>query len=634
MKSISSIIFKSSRKVKKIIVIGIDILLLLFTVWLSISLRYEEIRLPHIEEYIAYIAAIVIGLPIFVYSGFYKLIFRYSGFMAIKSISKACAQYGVLYFILIAIIMPKGLPRSIGIMQPILLIILLGWSRAMARFIFHPEYDKKSKNYLKERYLVYGAGSAGVQIATSLLHNSAYTVEGFIDDDESIIGQYINGIIVVGIDEVQDIVKRKFITTILIALPAAPRSRKKEIYRKLEGMGVHICTLPSIDVLTNDEVSISDIREIEIDDLLGRDSVAPYPELFSKCIKGKTVMVTGAGGSIGSELCRQIYAQHPHNIIMLEKSEYNLYSISKEIIDKKQSTNSKCDIISLLGDVTDYEFVKRVCEKYTPDTIYHTAAYKHVPLVEENPLAGIWNNVYGTLNVAKAASICKVKHMVLVSTDKAVRPTSIMGASKRIAEMVLQAMSEEKQSDICLCMVRFGNVLGSSGSVVPLFRNQIKKGGPITVTHKEVTRYFMTIPEAAQLVIQSGAMAEGGDVFLLDMGVPVRIYDLATRMIELSGLNIKNSENPDGDIEIVITGLRPGEKLYEELLISDNPIKTIHPRIYKAHEKYIKNIELVKKLEKLEQIIKKGDDSDINIKILIKEMVAGYQPEVIEKQKI
>jgi FlaA1/EpsC-like NDP-sugar epimerase len=625
IKKIKIQIFGTSRKSKRIIVLLIDVFLLIFTVWLSLSLRYEEIHSLKSSESIAYIAALLIGIPIFIYSGFYRLIYRYSGFIAIKSIAKACVQYGIIYFIIVAIIVPKGLPRSIGIMQPILLLLSLAWSRAVARFIFHPENAINKTKFIKERYLIYGAGSAGVQIATALMHNPKYSVEGFIDDDTAIVGQNINGIVVFGVDDVAETVKRKMISTILIAIPSATRTTKQSIYKKYEGLGVHICTLPSIDVIANGKISLSDIREIDIDDLLGRDPVTPYPELFSKCIRNKKVMVTGAGGSIGSEICRQIIIQDPETLILFEKSEFNLYQISKELNDKIKTMKKKCSIISILGDVTDNKYIDKVCKKYQPFTIYHTAAYKHVPLVEENPFAGIWNNIFGTFYTAEAARRNNVGYMVLISTDKAVRPTSIMGASKRVSELVLQGLSEEKyRNNTCFSIVRFGNVLGSSGSVVPLFKNQINKGGPITVTHNDVTRYFMTIPEAAQLVIQAGAMAEGGDVFLLDMGIPVRIYDLAVRMVELSGLKIKTKDKPEGDIEIEITGLRPGEKLYEELLITDNPIKTQHPRIYKAHEKYLQFNELERKLEDIKYLIQNNEEDIEKMKLIMKELVSGF----------
>jgi FlaA1/EpsC-like NDP-sugar epimerase len=615
-----------SRRSKQLIVLGTDTIYILFTVWLSFSLRYETIHLPAGNEWIAYICAVALALPIFIRSGFYRSVFRYSGFAALSTVVKACFQYGVLYFIVIMLFLPTGVPHSIGILQPLLLLLAVGSSRAMARFWFHPGYAPAAMSCIKERLLIFGAGSAGIQIASALQHNAGYSVAGFIDDDVSLYGKSINGVTIYSPQLVPSLVKSQDISTILIALPSAKRSRRQEIYRSFEPLGVHIRTLPDIEAMADGKVSISDIREVDIEDLLGRDPVPPDQALFSRCIEGKTVMVTGAGGSIGSELCRQIMARNPKRLLLLEQSEYNLYALHQELTERIHTHGLQVHLVPLLGDVTDRRHMLELCSSYRPDTIYHAAAYKHVPMVEGNPAQGLRNNVFGTLSVAEAARQCGVSHMVLISTDKAVRPTNIMGASKRIAELVLQAIAAEQvDGGTCFSMVRFGNVLGSSGSVVPLFRQQINNGGPVTVTHQDVTRYFMTIPEAAQLVIQAGAMATGGDVFLLDMGEPVKIIDLARRMIELSGLTIKDKKTPDGDIEIVVTGLRPGEKLYEELLVADNPIPTSHPRIFKAHEYLVSMDELREYLDTLESVITVGDCDLNKLKGLIKTIVKGYR---------
>lgn len=612
-----------SRQTKQLIALGVDIMFILFTVWMSFSLRYESLHYPEKLEWVVYILALLIAIPIFIRFGFYRSIYRYSGFTALSTVTKACILYGVLYAIAIRLLSKIGVPFSVGILQPILLLLAVGSSRAVARLWFHPGNADISNECVKENLLIYGAGSAGVQIASALQHDAHYNVDGFIDDDFILHGKSINGISVYCPDDLSVVIKKKGITSILIALPKVKRSRRQEIFSFLEDYGVHIRTLPDIKDIADGKISASDIRELDIEDLLGRDIVPPDAELIEKCIGAKKVLVTGAGGSIGSELCRQILALNPEILILLDQSEYNLYALNQELEQQIQKHGFSSRIVSLLGDVTDKRSMQSVFSNYRPHTVYHAAAYKHVPLVESNPVEGLRNNVMGTFTVAEVARKSGVSHMVLISTDKAVRPTNVMGASKRISELILQAMAAEHESGTCFSMVRFGNVLGSSGSVVPLFRSQIKNGGPVTVTHKEITRYFMTIPEAAQLVIQAGAMAVGGDVFLLDMGKPVKIIDLAKRMIELSGLTLKDQDNPEGDIDIAVTGLRPGEKLYEELLIADNPIPTAHPRIFKAHEYYYPMEKLMLFLDDLSCMLSDGNIEEL--KPMIKSIVDGYQ---------
>ena len=446
-------------------------------------------------------------------------------------------------------------------------------------------------------------------------------VIGFLDDDDRLHGHVLNGQPIYNPQDLLNLANTLDISSVLLAMPSLSRKRRNEILSQIRSARVAVRTLPSVTDLASGKVSISDLRELDIDDLLGREPVMPNHILLAMNIRNKTVMVTGAGGSIGSELCRQILAVGPDKLLLIEQSEFALYKIHQELEEK--FSNKNMVLVPLLASVQDEERMREIMSTWHPDTVYHAAAYKHVPLVEHNPAEGIKNNFMGTMSTAKAAAETGVSDFVLISTDKAVRPTNIMGASKRLAEMVLQALAANAPNTK-FSMVRFGNVLGSSGSVVPKFRQQIREGGPITLTHPEITRFFMTIPEASQLVIQAGAMAKGGDVFVLDMGQSVRIVDLARRMIELSGLTIKDEENPDGDIEIEITGLRPGEKLYEELLIGDNPSPTSHSRIMKAQEEFIPWEELQEKLKALEIALNVNDVGVI--RLMMKQLVTGYTP--------
>jgi FlaA1/EpsC-like NDP-sugar epimerase len=447
-------------------------------------------------------------------------------------------------------------------------------------------------------------------------------VVGFLDDDDRLHGHVLNGQPIYNPVDLSQLVSTLGISDVLLAMPGLNRKSRNDILIRIRAARVAVRTLPSMTELAQGKVSVSDLRELDIDDLLGREAVAPNHILLVKNISGKVVLVTGAGGSIGSELCRQILAVKPAKLLLIEQSEFALYAIHQELEEKQAQKNSV--LVPLLASVQDVDRMREIMATWQPDTVYHAAAYKHVPLVEHNPAEGVKNNVLGTLRTAQAAAENGVADFVLISTDKAVRPTNIMGASKRLAELVLQALAPT-QSNTRFSMVRFGNVLGSSGSVVPRFRQQIRDGGPVTLTHPEITRYFMTIPEAAQLVIQAGAMAKGGDVFVLDMGQPVKIMDLACRIIELSGLQVKNAQNPDGDIDIEITGLRPGEKLYEELLIGDNPRPTSHPRIMKAHEEHIGWVELEQKLRSLEMVLNINDVAVI--RLMMQQLVPGYTPD-------
>ena len=464
-----------------------------------------------------------------------------------------------------------------------------------------------------------------MQIATALRQSGQYYLAGYIDDSPQYQGNSINGLMVYGPSEIARLIDTHGVTDILLAMPSINRKQRNDILQNLRNHQVHVRSLPDLVDLAQGRVTVLDIQELDPDDLLGRLPVEPNKDLVAKYIYQKTVLVTGAGGSIGSELCRQILKAKPKVLLLLDHSEYNLYAIETEL---RPQLNGDSQLVPLLGSVRDVNRLKEIFSSWQVDTVYHAAAYKHVPLVEENPAEGLQNNVIGTLNLAEIALKSKIKSFVLISTDKAVRPTNVMGATKRFAEMVLQALANKQEiSDgvkTCFSMVRFGNVLGSSGSVVPLFRDQIKVGGPVTLTHAEVTRYFMTIPEAAQLVIQAGAMANGGEVFVLDMGEPVKILDLAKRLIQLSGLTVRDEGNPHGDIEIIITGLRPGEKLFEELLIGQNPTTTDHPLIMMAKEDYLRWELLAKEIDLLRNSLNLNQTNQLIMQL--KRVIIGYEP--------
>ncbi|MBU6370441.1 MAG: polysaccharide biosynthesis protein, partial [Burkholderiales bacterium] len=562
--------------------------------------------------------SIGLAIPIFVISGLYRAIFRYSGWPALLAVAQAIGIYGLLYASVFTAMGVSGVPRTIGIIQPILLLLFVGASRAFARVWLGDQYRSILKQGARAKVLIYGAGSTGRQLVAAMANSHEMQVVGFLDDDDRLHGHVLNGQPIYNPVDLSQLVSTLGISDVLLAMPGLNRKSRNDILIRIRAARVAVRTLPSMTELAQGKVSVSDLRELDIDDLLGREAVAPNHILLVKNISGKVVLVTGAGGSIGSELCRQILAVKPAKLLLIEQSEFALYAIHQELEEKQTQKNSV--LVPLLASVQDVDRMREIMATWQPDTVYHAAAYKHVPLVEHNPAEGVKNNVLGTLRTAQAAAENGVADFVLISTDKAVRPTNIMGASKRLAELVLQALATQSSSTR-FSMVRFGNVLGSSGSVVPRFRQQIRDGGPVTLTHPDITRYFMTIPEAAQLVIQAGAMAKGGDVFVLDMGQPVKIMDLACRIIELSGLQVKNAQNPDGDIDIEITGLRPGEKLYEELLIGDNPRPTSHPRIMKAHEEHIGWTDLENKLRSLEMALNINDVAVI--RLMMQQLVSG-----------
>lgn len=609
------------RPAKRFIAVSVDLGLCILTVWLAFYLRLGEFVPLAGNALWAVVASVGLALPIFVVCGLYRAIFRYSGWPALLAVARAVAIYALLYVSLFTAIGVPGVPRTVGIIQPILLLLLVGGSRALAKAWLGEQYQSLIKRAARPKVLIYGAGRTGRQLAVAMMNSHDMQVVGFLDDDDRLHGHVLNGQPIYNPTDLDSLVETLRLSHVLLAMPSLSRRRRNEILSQIRHAHVAVRTLPSMSDLAQGKVSISDLRELDLDDLLGREPVLPNHLLLAMNVRSKIVVVTGAGGSIGSELCRQILAMNPAKLLLIEQSEFALYAIHQEL--EQKMTQPGATLVPLLASVQDDERMREIMSTWQPDTVYHAAAYKHVPLVEHNPAAGIKNNVLGTLCCALAAAENGVTDFVLISTDKAVRPTNIMGASKRLAEMVLQALADTQPSTR-FSMVRFGNVLGSSGSVVPRFRQQIRDGGPITLTHSDVTRYFMTIPEAAQLVIQAGAMAKGGDVFVLDMGQPVKIIDLARRMVELSGLTLKDADNLDGDIEIEVTGLRPGEKLYEELLIGDSPKATAHLRIMKAHEEFIPWVEFEARLNALELALNVNDVGVI--RLMMQELVAGYTP--------
>jgi len=609
------------RWAKRFVVLSVDTALSVLTVWLAYYLRLGEFVALSGNALLAAVTSVGLALPVFIISGLYRAIFRYSGWPALLAVARAIAVYGLMYASVFTAIGVQDVPRTVGIIQPILLLLFVGASRALARIWLGDQYQSILKHASRPKVLIYGAGRTGRQLAAAMNNSPEMQVSGFLDDDDRLHGHVLNGLPIYNPTDLTNLVTTLAIGDVLLAMPSLSRKRRNEILSGIRGAHVSVRTLPSVTDLAQGKVSISDLRELDIDDLLGREPVMPNHILLAMNVRSKVVMVTGAGGSIGSELCRQILAVGPSKLLLIEQSEFALYGIHQELQEKLSGRDIV--LVPLLASVQDDERMREIMSTWHPDTVYHAAAYKHVPLVEHNPSEGIKNNVLGTLRTAQAAAENGVSDFVLISTDKAVRPTNIMGASKRLAEMTLHALAATNPGTK-FSMVRFGNVLGSSGSVVPKFRQQIRDGGPITLTHPEITRYFMTIPEASQLVIQAGAMAKGGDVFVLDMGQSVKIMDLARRMIELSGLAVKDEQNQDGDVEIEITGLRPGEKLYEELLIGDNPKPTSHSRIMKAHEKFIPWSELEDKLKALEMALNVNDVGVI--RLMMEKLVAGYTP--------
>lgn len=611
-------ILRLPRTAKRAVALAIDTLICLTTVALAYWLRLGDWTLPTGYQIWSYVLPVAVAIPLFIRFGLYRAIFRYVGWSALFSVVKACAIFGAIYAAIFAVVGVYGVPRTIGVIQPILLFLFVGGSRAAARFWLGGGYSSLLLLSQRKRVLIYGAGSAGRQLAAGLASSEDMHVVGFVDDDHALHSSVLNGKNIYAPADLSALIEALEISILLLAIPSASRQRRNEIIDSVRGSHASIRTLPGMGDLAHGRVTVNDLRELEIEELLGRDPVAPDPALLAQNLSGKTILVSGAGGSIGSELCRQILRENPKNLLLMEMSEYNLYAIHKELTSLGGDGAVTSTIVPILTSVLNAKALDALIGEWRPDTIFHAAAYKHVPLVEHNVVEGIRNNVFGTLTLAQIAQKHNVADFVLISTDKAVRPTNIMGASKRLAELILQSFALQSPKTR-FSMVRFGNVLGSSGSVVPLFRQQIKQGGPVTVTHEDITRYFMTIPEAAQLVIQAGTMAKGGEVFVLDMGEPVRIIELARTMIELSGLSVRDDANPDGDIAVEVTGLRDGEKLYEELLIGDNPEVTEHVRIMKANEDFLQWTELEPILDQLKMAM------DANDAATLRETVTGLR---------
>ncbi len=655
----AKLVLAQPRRVKRLLVLILDAGLCVLAVWLAFYLRLEEFVPLTGPAMWAALGSVVLALPIFVSAGLYRAIFRYSGLPAMMAVVRAILLYGLLFSAVFTFYRVEGVPRSVGLIQPILLFLLVGASRAVSRVWLGGLYNQQIRKAGLPQALIYGAGSAGRQLASAMANSPEIRVTGFLDDDRRLHGHVLNGLPIHNPDDLAEVLNSSAITDVLLALPSVSRQRRNDILNTLKPHKVAVRTLPGLSDIATGKVSLTDVRELDIDDLLGREPVKPNGLLLNANTHGKTVLVTGAGGSIGSELCRQILKTQPQQLLLVEMSEFALYQIHQELVGllaeglvdrhsiqanahgepafelDKALQVAGVEVVPLLASACDELRMHEIMDTWKPHTVYHVAAYKHVPLVEHNPAEGLRNNVWGTRVCAEAAMHNSVGNFVLVSTDKAVRPTNIMGATKRLAEMILQALAEqnlaltskggrELTTRTTFSMVRFGNVLGSSGSVVPLFREQIKNGGPITLTHADITRYFMTISEAAQLVIQAGAMGQGGDMFVLDMGQPVKIMDLARRMVELSGLTVRDQLTPNGDIELAVTGLRPGEKLYEELLIGDNPKPTQHPRIMRAHEQFLPWPALEQKLNVLS--IAMGANDVPVIRALLKELVSGYKP--------
>jgi len=621
-----------SRRTKAVILISADIFFAVLALWAAFSLRYGVFYVPKGEMWYVFAAAPVIAVPIFLRLGLYRAIIRYIEIRALWTIIQACTLYALVFALIMYQSGIKVIPRTVTPLNWLNMIVLVASSRFFVRWWLGEIYMSLSEaqrleKRTKKNVVIYGAGSAGIQLASALGHGHEFRPVAFIDDDASLQRQKVNGLRIYPLSSLSYLIERHKLSDVLLAIPSETRSRKSEIIRLLEPYAVHVMSMPGLSDIAQGKVKVDALQEIDIADLLGRDSVPPDISLLSANITDKVVMVTGAGGSIGSELCRQIIQINPKLLVLFELCEYGLYAIEKELqqLSAKISPVQEIEIISVLGSISNASRIERVCKTFTVQTIYHAAAYKHVPMVEKNPGEAVWNNIFGTLNTAKAAISANVETFVLISTDKAVRPTNTMGATKRFAELILQALSLTDNHQTRFTMVRFGNVLDSSGSVVPLFREQIAQGGPVTVTDARVIRYFMTIPEAAQLVIQAGAMGQGGDVFVLDMGEPIRIVDLAKRMIHLSGLEIKDKNHPNGEIEISFIGLRPGEKLFEELLIGDNVSETTHKRIMRAEEQVISWAELETLLATLEKAAQKEDFECV--RAVLKYAVTGYVPQ-------
>ncbi|MBI65517.1 MAG: hypothetical protein CMG64_04435 [Candidatus Marinimicrobia bacterium] len=611
LKSVSEL----SRMQKQLILIFVDILNLYFSLYIAAIFRYDTFfPLDNILQYnfsFIIFAVPIIIIPIFVTNGLYRAVLRHIGIKTMFAIVYSITLATIISSILVVIIYGKFI--VFGFLGINWFISIL--STFAIRFIAHWFLYSLSKNSNLIPVAIFGSGDAGVMLAESIQESQKYVLKAMIDDDSKKVNTVVKSVKIYSTSDISALIKKAGVKIILLAIPSIGKSHRKKILNQLSKFPVKVMELPSVENIIDGKVTVNDIKKVDVEDILGRPSIKPIDELLSKNITNKNIFISGAGGSIGSELCRQILSLNPKKIVLYEISEFNLYSIHKELI----GINKNIEIIPILGSVNHNSKIDVTLKENNIHTVYHAAAYKHVPMVEINPCSGVYNNILGTYNMVKQSINNNVETFILISTDKAVRPTNIMGASKRFSELILQAFND--QSNTVLSMVRFGNVLDSAGSVLPLFRKQINEGGPLTVTHQDIIRYFMSIPEAVQLVIQAGAMADGGEVFILDMGEPVNILDMAKKMIYLSGFVPKDDSNPDGDIPIEITGLRPGEKLYEELLIGEDSIVTYHPRIMKANESKISNQLVLEGLEEFKNACKEQDASKV------KELLIRYVDE-------
>ncbi|APC19314.1 hypothetical protein BLL42_21915 [Pseudomonas frederiksbergensis] len=649
MNKLRTLLLGLPRRHKRLIQILADVMLVWGALWLAFVVRLglDEVVNPLTDHLWLFLATPVISVPLFIRFGMYRAVLRYFGNDALIAIVKAVSLSALILGVVVYWYSnhQNVVPRSIIFNYWWLSLIMVGGLRLAMRQYFlgdwftaaqHVPFTNRDNGL--PRVAIYGAGAAGNQLVAALRMGRVMRPVAFIDDDKSIVDRVISGLQVYKSKHIQRMIEATGAQEILLAIPSANRGRRREILGFLEGFPLHVRSVPGFMDLASGRVKVDDIQEVDIADLLGRDAVPAQGDLLEHCIKDQSVLVTGAGGSIGSELCRQILALQPTTLLLFEHSEFNLYSILSELEQRIARESLSVRLLPILGSVRNQDKLLDVMKTWHVDTVYHAAAYKHVPMVEHNIAEGVLNNVIGTLNTAQAALQAGVANFVLISTDKAVRPTNVMGSTKRLAELTLQALSRElapvmfgdktsvsRVNKTRFTMVRFGNVLGSSGSVIPLFHKQIKSGGPLTVTHPKITRYFMTIPEAAQLVIQAGSMGQGGDVFVLDMGEPVKIVELAEKMIHLSGLSVRSDKNPHGDIAIEFTGLRPGEKLYEELLIGDNVAATQHPMIMSANEDHLPWEALKGKLTELLSAVERDDYS--RVRQLLRDTVSGYAPD-------
>jgi FlaA1/EpsC-like NDP-sugar epimerase len=613
-----------SRNQKRLVFLLFDVLALTLTCWLSFALRYGEWDAMGFAHWPAYLIAPVVAVPVFVRLGLYRAVTRYIGPRALWTVVKAVSLFVLIWAALTYLIgFEMRVPRSVLPIFWFIALVVIGGSRLLARWLLLQQFPGGLHRLAStDRVIIYGAGSAGRQLATALESSSELSAVAFVDDNPALAGLEVHGLAIYPPEQLERLIDRFEASEVLLALPSAGRARRRELLALLEALPVKVLTLPGLSDIASGKVALSDIREIEIADVLGREEVAPHGPLMAANIRAQVVMVTGAGGSIGSELCRQIIGQQPQRLVLFDSSEYALYQIEQELTPL--CAGQGIELAAVLGSVTEQPLLELTMNHYQVVTLYHAAAYKHVPMVERNMVVGVRNNLLGTRAVALASVATGVQNFVLISSDKAVRPTNVMGATKRCAELMLQALAAEPGHDTRFAIVRFGNVLGSSGSVIPLFRQQIVAGGPVTVTHPEMTRYFMTIPEAAALVIQAGAMAESGDVFVLDMGQSVRILEMAEQMIRLAGFSVRNSTAPNGDIGIEFTGLRDGEKLYEELLIGEDVTGTSHPMIMKASEEMLPLAQLHPVLQQIEACCDAFDCA--GIRALLLQHVSGYEP--------